>query len=322
MNILPKDFKIGARTVKTVIAASLAIIIANLFHLQYATAAGVIAILSVGNTKKSTFKSGKNRLLNFLAAMVLSVILFSILGHSVWVFGVFLLIFIPYSAACGMSEGIAPNAVLVTHLLIAPQITPQLLFNEFLLNFIAISLAFIVNIKMPNFQAELSEREKRVEHHFRDLFKRLSFIMAKQTEQVHFLHKVEDLELYSYENELIQALINILNNSRDELIKKPVEEEKYIFVDVYKNDKNEVNIVIKDNAGGIKEEYLNKIFEPYFTTKHKSQGTGIGLYMTEEIITKHLDGEIYVKNKEFIYNGKEYIGAQFRIVLNLSNDNE
>lgn len=196
MNILPKDFKIGARTVKTVIAASLAIIIANLFHLQYATAAGVIAILSVGNTKKSTFKSGKNRLLNFLAAMVLSVILFSILGHSVWVFGVFLLIFIPYSAACGMSEGIAPNAVLVTHLLIAPQITPQLLFNEFLLNFIAISLAFIVNIKMPNFQAELSEREKRVEHHFRDLFKRLSFIMAKQTEQVHFLHKVEDLELY------------------------------------------------------------------------------------------------------------------------------
>ena len=97
---------------------------------------------------------------------------------------------------------------------------------------------------------------------------------------------------------------------------------KYIFVDVYKNDKNEVNIVIKDNAGGIKEEYLNKIFEPYFTTKHKSQGTGIGLYMTEEIITKHLDGEIYVKNKEFTYNGKEYIGAQFRIVLNLSNDNE
>ena len=196
MNILPKDFKIGARTVKTVMAASLAIIIANLLHLQYATAAGVIAILSVGNTKKSTFKSGKNRLLNFLAAMVIAVSLFSIFGHGVWAFSLFLLIFIPYSAACGMSEGIAPNAVLVTHLLIAPQITPQLLLNEFLLNFIAISLAFIVNLKMPNFQVELSEREKRVEHHFRDLFKRLSFIMAKQSEQAHFLHKVEDLEHY------------------------------------------------------------------------------------------------------------------------------
>ena len=151
----------------------------------------------------------------------------------------------------------------------------------------------------------------------------LDLISAQlSSKDIVIIKNVEDLELYSYENELIQALINILNNSRDELIKKPIEEEKYIFVDVYKNDKNEVNIVIKDNAGGIKEEYLNKIFEPYFTTKHKSQGTGIGLYMTEEIITKHLDGEIYVKNKEFIYNGKEYIGAQFRIVLNLSNDNE
>lgn len=59
MNILPKDFKIGARTVKTVIAASLAIIIANLFHLQYATAAGVIAILSVGNTKNQLLKAAK-----------------------------------------------------------------------------------------------------------------------------------------------------------------------------------------------------------------------------------------------------------------------
>ena len=196
MKILPKGFKIGARTVKTVIAASLAIIIANLLQLEYATAAGIIAILSVGNTKKSTFKSGKNRLLNFVAAMVIAVSSFSIFGHGVWAFSLFLLIFIPYSAACGMSEGIAPNAVLVTHLLIAPQITPQLLLNEFLLNFIAISLAFIVNLKMPNFQVELSEREKRVEHHFRDLFKRLSFIMAKQSEQAHFLHKVEDLEHY------------------------------------------------------------------------------------------------------------------------------
>ncbi|GAB2023587.1 aromatic acid exporter family protein [Pseudolactococcus yaeyamensis] len=200
MKIFPNDFKIGARTVKTVIAASLAISIANLLKLDYATAAGIIAILSVGNTKKSTYQSGKNRLLNFLAAMIISVVLFSILGHHVLVFGLFLLIFIPYSAACGMSEGIAPNAVLVTHLLMATKITPQLLLNEFLLNFIAISLAFIVNLKMPNFQTELSEREKRIEHHFRDLFKRLSFIMAKKTEQAHFLHKVEDLEQYISES--------------------------------------------------------------------------------------------------------------------------
>ena len=151
----------------------------------------------------------------------------------------------------------------------------------------------------------------------------LDLISAQlSSKDITIIKNIEDLELYSYENELIQALINILNNSRDELVKKPVEEEKYIFVNVYKNNKDEVNIVIKDNAGGIKEEYLNKIFEPYFTTKHKSQGTGIGLYMTEEIITKHLNGQISVKNNEFVYNDKKYKGAQFKIVLNLSDKDE
>lgn len=196
MTPFPRKIRIGARTVKTVIAATLAILIAQALHLEYATAAGVIAILSVGNTKKSTFRSGRNRLLNFLLAMLIAVVLFNTLGHEVLVFGLFLLIFIPFSAACGMSEGIAPNAVLVTHLMLAPTITLAVLINAFLLNLIAISLAFIVNIRMPNFQAELLAREKRVEHHFRDLFKRLSYIFANQTEQVVFLHKVEELEAY------------------------------------------------------------------------------------------------------------------------------
>ena len=115
MKIFPQGFKIGARTVKTVIAASLAIMIADMIGLQYATAAGIIAILSVGNTKKSTYQLGKNRLLNFIFAMVFSTILFNIFGHHVLVFGLFLLFFIPCSAAWGIAEGIAPNAVLVTH---------------------------------------------------------------------------------------------------------------------------------------------------------------------------------------------------------------
>ncbi|MBP6713398.1 MAG: histidine kinase, partial [Aliarcobacter sp.] len=106
----------------------------------------------------------------------------------------------------------------------------------------------------------------------------------------------------------------------DELIKKSSNEEKYIFIDVYKDSENEIYIVIKDNAGGINKEFIDKVFEPYFTTKHKSQGTGIGLYMTEEIISKHLNGRIFVKNKEFTYKDKDYVGAQFTIVLSLIDD--
>lgn len=149
----------------------------------------------------------------------------------------------------------------------------------------------------------------------------LDLISAQFTaKDIHIIKNIENIELDSYENELIQALINILNNAKDELVKKPSDEEKYIFIDIFRNEKNEVNIIIKDNAGGIPNEYIDKIFEPYFSTKHKSQGTGIGLYMTEEIITKHLQGQIFVENKEFTYEGKEYIGAQFTIVLNLLSE--
>ena len=148
----------------------------------------------------------------------------------------------------------------------------------------------------------------------------LDLISAQfSAKEIQIIKNIEDVELFTYENELIQALINILNNSRDELLKK--EEERLIFIDVCKESNQRVVIFIKDNAGGIKEEFLEKIFEPYFTTKHQSQGTGIGLYMTEEIITKHLNGTISAKNKEFIYNEKKYIGAQFKIELNLF-DNE
>ncbi|QKF67639.1 Cache sensor-containing signal transduction histidine kinase [Arcobacter venerupis] len=146
----------------------------------------------------------------------------------------------------------------------------------------------------------------------------LDLISAQfNAKDIKIIENIENIELITYENELVQALINILNNARDELIKLPNEFEKLIFIDVLKSDKDTILIYIKDNAGGIEDENIDKIFEPYFSTKHKSQGTGIGLYMTEEIITKHLDGQIFVKNKEFMYNDKSYRGAQFIIELSL-----
>ncbi|MDZ7820275.1 MAG: cache domain-containing protein [Aliarcobacter sp.] len=135
------------------------------------------------------------------------------------------------------------------------------------------------------------------------------------SQNIEIIKDIDDVEINSYENELIQALINILNNARDELKNKELA-RKLIFISTIKND-NEVIIKIKDNAGGIIKENIDKIFEPYFTTKHKSQGTGIGLYMTEEIIIRHLKGSIEVKNDEFIYENFSYIGAEFTIKIPL-----
>lgn len=154
-----------------------------------------------------------------------------------------------------------------------------------------------------------------------EIFKKTLDLISAQfsSKDIEIIKNIEGVEFESYENELIQALINILNNSRDELIKK--DGERFIFVDAFEKD-NFINIIIKDNAGGVIKENLDKIFEPYFTTKYKSQGTGIGLYMTEEIITKHLNGTICVENVEFTYNEKEYFGAEFTIRIDLNTNLE
>ena len=66
---------------------------------------------------------------------------------------------------------------------------------------------------------------------------------------------------------------------------------------------------------GIKDEIISRVFEPYFTTKHKSQGTGIGLYMSKILVDNNLKGNIAVENDTFIYNNKEFKGAKFIILL-------
>lgn len=81
---------------------------------------------------------------------------------------------------------------------------------------------------------------------------------------------------------------------------------------------NEMLIIsILDNAGGIEEQIINKIFEPYFTTKINAGGTGIGLSMSKSIIEKHMDGKLEVINSEFTYENETYKGANFRISLPL-----
>jgi len=127
------------------------------------------------------------------------------------------------------------------------------------------------------------------------------------------LNTDDTIELKSYPNELIQCLINIFNNSRDILNEQNIK-NKYVFITTYKKDNN-VIISIKDNAGGINPDIIEKIFEPYFTTKHKSQGTGLGLHMTYNLIVTSMNGDIETKNVNFSYDNEHFYGAKFIIML-------
>ncbi len=122
-----------------------------------------------------------------------------------------------------------------------------------------------------------------------------------------------DMRIFGYQNEFAQAIINILSNARDALKANNDADNRQIEIGVH-GQGGVVSITIQDNAGGIKSDVVDRIFDPYFTTKHKSQGTGLGLYMSKMIIEQNLGGKLTVANKNN--------GACFLIELAISKTGE
>ncbi len=115
----------------------------------------------------------------------------------------------------------------------------------------------------------------------------------------------QQLTIFGFSNELKQVFINIISNSRDAIIQNHIKHGKITIT--INEDNNNILIDIQDNAKGINQENVHKIFEPYFTTKFKSQGTGLGLYISKIIIEKSMNGLLSAHN--------EKNGACFRISL-------
>jgi C4-dicarboxylate-specific signal transduction histidine kinase len=120
---------------------------------------------------------------------------------------------------------------------------------------------------------------------------------------VYHQHKIKilhctnmDIEINSYKNELMQVLLNIFNNSKDAIIEKGIKNPTVTITTV--QSKEEISIFIQDNAGGVEPEVLERIFEPYFTTKFQSHGTGIGLYMSKMIIEESMGGFLSSENRD------------------------
>lgn len=120
----------------------------------------------------------------------------------------------------------------------------------------------------------------------------------------------EDVVISIHINEVVQVLINIIKNARDAMIENQTQNRK---LEIRHFIENEFAVIeIEDNAGGIPEKVIKRIFEPYFSTKTNKNGTGLGLYMSKTIIEEHSGGILSVKNE----NG----GAVFKIALPLDKE--
>ncbi len=115
----------------------------------------------------------------------------------------------------------------------------------------------------------------------------------------------ENIIINGHANQLSQVLLNIINNAKDALNENSIENPLITISGYYENDK--VIIDITDNAGGISKDIINKIFDPYFTTKEEGKGTGIGLFMSKRIVEESMKGKLNISNTD--------MGAKFSIIL-------
>jgi signal transduction histidine kinase len=134
------------------------------------------------------------------------------------------------------------------------------------------------------------------------------------SKNIKIVQNIDNIEIVSIEDELILVLIHIIHNAIDALGEIPSFAQKFIFINCYKVN-NHLIIEIKDNANGIKENFINDIFKLYFSTKNFSIDSGIGLYITMQIVTNLLKGSLFVENEKFIYENIEHFGAKFTIKL-------
>jgi len=124
---------------------------------------------------------------------------------------------------------------------------------------------------------------------------------------IEIIPELKKCTITSYAREFSQVLINVLSNSKDAIQENKVKNANIKVIMETMGDK--VKILVKDNAGGINPDILEKVFDPYFTTKQDTKGTGLGLYMSKTIIEKHMKGEIRAENLKK--------GAIFTIILPL-----
>ena len=148
---------------------------------------------------------------------------------------------------------------------------------------------------IDDFQTYFRPNKTKEEVEIHDMFQRaINFAIPRtKNRNIKIENKKEkDIVVQTYENEMIQVILNLINNSIDAF--SEINKEDATIKIYAKESKTNVSIFIEDNAGGISDENITRVFEPYFSTKGKN-GTGLGLYMSQMIVEKQFNGEIEVQ---------------------------
>lgn len=204
---------IKLKTIKIVLATLISIVIAQLLSLEYPLAAGIIAILSVLDTKKESITTAFQRLASTLVAFFIASVIFYLFGFSVLTFSLYLLFYVPVAYRYNLQSGIAPCSVLVTHFVTAGSIAVYWQINGLLLMGIGAAVAILFNLWMPSYEEDLNQKVELIEEELRQFLSLFySYLMGKAAHRAlnnkarslaSLIDETETIALMDFENQLV-----------------------------------------------------------------------------------------------------------------------
>ncbi|PYZ94379.1 hypothetical protein CR194_02275 [Salipaludibacillus keqinensis] len=168
-------FKIGYRTLKTAVGATLAVAIAQALQLDFFASAGILTVLCVQKTRKKSFHSSWVRFLACIIGIVYAIVLFETIGYHPISIGILLLLFIPTTLVLKLQSGIVTSTVIIFHIYTVADLTIPLLVNELALITIGIGIALLMNIYMPSHESQLDNMQQEIEQYFAKIFSEFAY---------------------------------------------------------------------------------------------------------------------------------------------------
>lgn len=223
-------------TIKTAIAATLSLLVAQVLGLKFSSSAGIITILDIFESRKATIKGGLKRTLSATIALVLGILVFEIFDYKTWAFGLYLLLFVPISFLLKIELGLGPSSVVVTHLLSYGEINSSIIFNELGLILIGTGFAMLTNLYAPESQDELKKWIEDIDGDIKDILIFFGDTLVNNLDVKIYEGKIKKLE-DDISKALNLAIIendNRIENSKNLLIGlSNREREKELLMEMY-----------------------------------------------------------------------------------------
>lgn len=206
-------FRVGYRTLKTALGATIAIAIAQLLQLDFFTSAGILTILCVQKTRKKSFQSSWARFLAGLIGIAYAAVVFETVGYHPLSVGLLLLLFIPTTLMLKVQGGIVTSSVIIFHIYTVADWSIPLLFNELALITIGIGVALLMNLYMPSKEEKLDKMQQEIEQYYTKILDEFVYYIRNGdnswdgkeiTKAASLLQKAKNEALQNLENHILR----------------------------------------------------------------------------------------------------------------------